>query len=540
MKARAVIIALAIAVFTVWLYWPCTANGFLHWDDEPYIAHAMNHAALSLDTVRWAFSTRQLFYYHPLTLLSHALDYRFWGGNPAGHHATNVVLHALNSSLVFWLAWMLSAGDRERFAVATGVALVFAIHPLQVESVAWVAERKNVLCGFFSLATLCAYVRGWRWATLGLFAAALLAKPMAVSLPVVMLALDFYPLRRQAAVGWQRLLVEKLPFVMMAAGLAGLTVWAQSEMGAMMKLGGRSLADRSLIATRGMVFYLWKLAWPAWLSPYYPLAGVVSLRQAEYWMPLTAVVMISAVSVWTARQAPGVLAAWVAFVASILPVSGLMQAGSQAAADRFMYLAMLPVLGLMAAACVWVWRQMKWPGRSAVAVLLVCELAFLALRARGQMFAWRNDETMWRSVLTSFPDSGLANQGLSQALLDQARIDEALGYAQHAVAVAPWVGEAHGALANVWLKAGRYEEAVREARRALQLNPSLPQPLFVLACAYTRLRDFDAAYENLRAFLSARPDAAPYVASEEALAEWRDNPQFQQRFRELVGTKTMH
>jgi tetratricopeptide (TPR) repeat protein len=542
MKRQRVIvvcIALTVAAFTLWLYWPATEGSFLHWDDEPYIENAAKHTTLSFETIKWAFTSTHIFYYHPLTLLSHAVDCRLWGLNPAGHHATNVVIHSVNTALVVLFVWSLletvGLSAAERLIVASGVGLVFGIHPLQVESVAWVAERKNVLCGFFSLATLYAYLRGWRWTTLALFVAALLSKPMAVSLPVVMLAMDFYPLRRYAKLGWRRLLWEKAVFVLLAVGLACVTVLAQSELGAMMKLGGRDLALRSLIGARGAIFYLWKLVWPAWLSPYYPLGGVVSLKQAEYWVPAAAVAAISGMCVLTARRAPAALAAWVAFGTLIIPVSGLFQAGPQAAADRFMYLAMLPVVLLIASACIWAWRRLTVVGRIALAAMLVCELSFFAFRTRGQTFVWRNEETMWRSVLARFPNSGLANQGLSQTLLDEGRIDEALECGQRAVQAEPWVGAVHGALANVWLRAGRYDEAAREARTALRLNPSLPQPHYVLACVYAKIGDLDRSYKNLRDFLVAQPNFAGYVASDDALVELRDSPQYRDKFLRLVN-----
>jgi len=544
MKRQQVIVALTalvIAGFTLWLYWPATENAFLHWDDEPYIENAAKHATSLFDAVKWAFSTSRIFYYHPLTLLSHAVDCRLWGLTPSGHHATNVVLHAMNAALVVVFVWLLletvGLSAAERLTVAAGVGLGFGIHPMQVESVAWIAERKNVLCSFFSLATLCAYLRRWRWTTHVLFVAALLSKPMAVSLPVVMLVMDFFPLGRQKTLGWSRLLKEKMVLLALAALGCAITLATQSQIGAMATVSGRGFGDRILVATRGVVFYLWKLVWPAWLSPYYPLAGIVSLARSEYLVGIGAFAALTALSVWRWRREPTRLAAWASYLALIVPVSGLFQSGTQAAADRFMYLAMLPPLLLIAAACVWAWRRLTGLGQVALAALLVCELAFFGLRTRGQLFVWRNDETMWRAVLTHFPDSGFANAVLAQVLLSNGQIEEGAARARRAVEIAPWVAHAHTTLAFACLMTEHYADAEREAQVALRLEPNHAQTLFTLACAQARLGDFGAAYDTATRLLLLYPDYAEYVSRSEYLAALRQQPQFAEKLRRLVGNE---
>ena len=196
-------LALMVMAITVWVQWPCVHGGFLNWDDDLYLEEVARHPQLSWQTITWAFSTTVPFYYHPLTFLSHVADHQLWGTDPWRHHLTSLLLHGLNAGLVLLFVWLLlenvGASVGERVALACGVALVFGLHPLQVEAVAWLAERKTVLCAFFSLMSLCAYLqmtrrlssRGWWWATTLLFTAALLAKPMAMSLPLVMLILDF-------------------------------------------------------------------------------------------------------------------------------------------------------------------------------------------------------------------------------------------------------------------------------------------------------------------------------------------------------------
>ena len=539
-------VALGVAVFTLWLYRPSTENGFLHWDDEPYIENAAKHSTLSFETIKWAFISTRIFYYHPLTLLSHALDCRLWGLNPAGHHATNVVLHGANTALVVVFTWLLletvGLSFGERLAVAAGVGLVFGIHPLQVESVAWIAERKNVLCGFFFLASLCAYVAArrearppkWSWLVVALGLAAMLSKPMAVSLPVVMLVMDFYPLVRQKTLGWPRLLKEKTMLLALAALFCGITLVTQSQIGAMATVGGRGFGDRMLVATRGIVFYLWKLIWPAWLSPYYPLAGAVSLSNNEYVLGVACLFAVTGLCVWRWRREPARLAAWISFLALIIPVSGLFQSGAQAAADRFMYLAMLPPVLLIAAGCVWAWRRLSLLGRAALAALLACQLAFFAFRARGQIFAWRNDETLWRTVLARFPDSGFANAALAQVLLSNGQPDEGTARALRAVEVAPWVAHAHTTLAFAYLVTHRYAEAEREAQQSLGQEPGHAQTLFILACSQGRLGEFDAAYDTLSKLLALHPNYASYVAQSEDLATLREAPDYGPKLQALL------
>lgn len=232
-RVRISVAALAVALVTAWFYWPCVRNSFTYWDDDIYLWAIGQHPRLTWATLKWTFTTTQPFYYHPLTWVSMVLDYQLWGQNPAGHHAMSVLLHAMNAGLVVVLVWSLLGVVRkfsavERGALAVLVGLFFAVHPIQVEAVAWYAERKTVLCALFSLMSLCAYVQyakqshrpavaGWWWTAMGLGTAALLTKPMAVSLPVVMLVADYYPLRRHETTGWWRLVLEKLPLFVMSA-----------------------------------------------------------------------------------------------------------------------------------------------------------------------------------------------------------------------------------------------------------------------------------------------------------------------------------
>jgi tetratricopeptide (TPR) repeat protein len=541
-ETRVVILAaLAVATLAVWVHLPCVHNQFLDWDDDVYLDSITPHLPLLWGTVAWAFKSLTPFYYHPLTWLSHALDCQLWGLRPAGHHLTNVLLHGVNSALALWLSWLLADGVRERLAIAIGVSMVFAIHPLQVESVAWVAERKNVLCSFFFLASLCAYVRhvrepqrpAWLWATVVLSVAAFLSKPMAVSLPFVMLAMDFYPLRRADSMGWWRLLVEKWWLFIGCLALAAATIVPQVKIEALRGLASLTLWERFFVAVRGSVFYLWKLVWPAWLLPYYPL-GQVQVMQREFLVPLAVFAAITALGIWARRTAPAILAAWACYLALILPVSGLMQSGAQAAADRFMYLAMVPVLLLLASGCVWLWHRASVAMKIALIALLVGEAVFFGLRSREQITVWHDKAIFWQTVLARFPQSGLANLRYAMVLNEQLRFAEAAPPALQAVKVVPDDPLPHAELGLAYLKTHKYSEAAQELQEALRQDPELVATRYNLACAYSRLGKQAEAYETLQKLLHAAPQFAQPAARDSELSALRRDPEYGPRLQSLV------
>jgi hypothetical protein len=582
------VLALAVMAITLWVHWPCVHGGFLNWDDDSYLEEVARHPKLSWQTVSWAFSTTVPFYYHPLTFLSHVADHQLWGNDPFRHHFTNLLLHGLNAGLVLVFVWLLlgniGASFGERLALAGGVALVFGLHPLQVEPVAWLAERKTLLCGFFSLSSLCAYLqmtrrpssRAWRWATTLLFTAALLSKPMAMSLPLVMLALDFCPLRRHEIVGWLWLIREKLLLFGLSAADLVLTVIGQARSGAVMAMQVHSVEERCLAASRGFIFYLWKLIWPGWLCPFYPLGGTMSLSQAEFLVPVILVILISILVICFRKRAPALLAAWCAYLAVLVPVSGFMQVGSQAVADRFMYVAMLAPLLVLGWGGIWLWRHLH-PAARPVLLLLVCgELIFLGVRTRQQIPVWRDSETLWTIVLCHFPQSGVAQGHLAMELAKQRRFEEALPHAQAAFADIPDYPVARDVLENVcsqlavarvkerqftealpyarqaseldstnapvrallgliYLKTRQFAEAVPELQEAARLDPNLQATRYNLACAYSRVGRFSEAYETLKNLCSFQPQFVQLAARDSELSGLRDDPAYGERFRTLVG-----
>ncbi len=474
-RTKLVGVALVIFAVTVWLYWPSVHNGFLREDDLEYLEQSIRWKGLTWNAVKWAF-TSTFQYYQPLPRLSHALDYQIWGKDATGHHASSVFLHALNAALVFGFLWTLlgatSLTTGERLTVALGVAVVFAIHPLQTESVAWMSGRTQLLCTTFGIGCLWAYVGGTRrWAVWTLYVAALLCKPIAVSLPVVMLAIDYFPLQRHVQLGWGRLVWEKAALIALAGlvGVATMITTGPRELGPMAPVVVVPLSLRVFHVCESLTFYLVKLVWPSHLSPNY-VSDVLLSRWVVLASVLT-VLIITAVVTCQRRRLPVLAATWGSYMMLVLPLSGLIPYGRQVVAQRFAYMAMLPVLLFAGAAGVWVWRRSPTMARGALVGLLACELCAFAAGTRCLIPDWYSDETMWRATSVEFPDSEEANWELSMELLSQRRTSEAFTYAQRGVEIAPQACEAHVMLGMVLCQLGRLPEAIEQDKQAVRINP---------------------------------------------------------------------
>ena len=507
-------VALAIFAGTVWLYWPSVQGGFLtRMDDDEELRQSVRMNGLTWNAVKWAFTTTDPDYY-PLQRLTHILDYQIWGKNAAGHHATSVVLHALNAALVFGFLWtllgaaMLTTG--ERFAMALGVTVAFAIHPFQAEPVAWMSCRTHLLRTTFGIGCVWAYVAGARrWVVWGLYVAALLCSPIAVSLPFAMLAIDYFPLRRHEELGWGRLVREKAALVVLGVLAAVVTIITESQKGGMMlPLETVTLSQRVLLMFESLTFYLCKLVWPVGLSPFYPLETSLSLDHLRVLLSVLCVGVITVLAVWERQRLPALAAAWGAYVMLVLPVSGLMQRGAQAMALRYAYLAMLPLLLLAGGAVVWAWRHSAKVAHLGLVGLLACELCVFGLRTRRLIPVWRDDETLWRTALAHFPNSEMIHRVLALVLFYEGRGSEALPYAQRAVAMAPQLPITHDTLGIILAGLGRLQEAEKQYEQALQIKPDYAEAHVDLGNALLqgdRLQDAIGHYEQA---LRIRPDYA--------------------------------
>jgi tetratricopeptide (TPR) repeat protein len=441
-----------------------------------------------------------------VTWLSHLADLALFGMNPAGHHLVNLLLHAANGALLFALLIQLTG----RAWRSAAVAAIFALHPLRVESVAWVAERKDLLAALFSLAALLAYERHARASRRGFFAIAfvllalgLASKPMAVTVPLLMLVLDWWPLGR-ARIGsdWRPLVREKLPFAALAAASVWITLAAQSAAGAM---DTYPLAGRFANALRSSVVYLRALVWPANLSAFYPLREV-SLPDAAGAAALLAA--ISALAVLAARRRPWLLAGWAWYLVALLPTLGLVQVGAQAMADRYTY---LPLTGILFATA---WSTAETARRRGVpalapAALTAAVLAGLTLVTRSLIPFWNDDVALWSRAERMAPGTQRIHLNLGNALREHGDLGGAERYLRAALSEAPGDTLALAALGALLVDTGRDAEAVPLLEQALQGPQTAGSAAMWLGASSERRGDLEAAIGYYRRSLEIDPGLVP-------------------------------
>jgi tetratricopeptide (TPR) repeat protein len=299
------------------------------------------------------------------------------------------------------------------------------------------------------------------------------------------------------------------------------------------------LSERLLVAAHGVVFYLWKLAWPAWLSPFYPLSDSVSLRSREFLVPVVVGAMVTIVAVWLRKRTPVLLAAWVSYLALLLPVCGLVQVGAQAVADRYAYLAMVPVLLVSGSGILWMWRRGPALMKGTICVALGVWVVWLGLRTGEQIAVWHNDITLWSAVLEHFPDDPRANYNLGVALIGDRLWEEARVAVERAVThsdpQAPQLPLARGALGLIDLKLRDYNGAIEQLQLAIAADGTLWAAQYNLACAYAQTGRLTEAYVVLEALVAKQPQYASMAARDGELRPLRDGPELGPMFRDLVG-----
>lgn len=437
--------AVILGVLSALAYWPVLSNDFVLWDTPAYVIYNEHVHSLSASSLWWMLTSlsSDLSYWHPLTWLSHALDYAAYGLNPAGHHLSNLLLHFANSLWLLLTALMLrpSATDWRKLWGAMVAAALFALHPLHVEVVAWVAERKELLCTFFLFPTVLAYLcyaragrRRWLWYGISLlcYALALSAKPMAVTLPAVLLLLDFYPLGRlEGRPRWARIVSEKLPFLVLAGAVVVLTLVAQNA-GSITDLAILGLGSRVLNAFHAILFYLQKLLLPLYLLPFYPYP-----RNPGVW-PVVGALLVFALTGWLWRRGqPAWLAAWLFYLVTLSPVIGIIQTGLQAAADRYTYLPAIPFFLLAGAGAQ---RVLSLPAslpRVAAASAIGILLLGLGGLTRQQSTLWHDSVTLWGYAVRYVPESAVAHANLAAGYIHRGAVTEGVAELERAVRLQP-------------------------------------------------------------------------------------------------------
>lgn len=512
-RGLVVVLCLALAALTFAAFQPALDNDFVGYDDTDYVtSNPWVQRGLNWDGVKWAFTATEAANWHPLTWLSHQLDVQCFGLNPAGHHLTSVLLHALNVVLLFLTLRCLTGALWRSLLVAA----LFGLHPLRVESVAWIAERKDVLSTAFWLLTTLAYARYVRLSGIAnlqakiayalmllCFACGLMAKPMLVTLPCVLLLLDVWPLQRFASKKLPDLVLEKLPLFVLSFVSCLITFFVQRSAGAVNET--MSLGYRLSNVLVSFVRYLGKIFWPGDLAFFYP--------HPHHWPALLVVAsalllgLVSLAAMLLRRSQPSLLIGWCWFLGTLVPVIGLVQVGQQSLADRYTY---IPSVGILIA-LVWgvaarVAHRARW--RSVLAALGgVAALACLGL-TREQVRVWKNTESLCRHAIAVNPDNYLAHDMLGAVLEKRGEYDAALREHQRALELKPDYADAHNNYGVALQHQGNLAGAVEQYQRALQLRPRYPEAHYNLAVALESAGQFDNAATEYARAIAQRPGYA--------------------------------
>lgn len=540
---RNFVLSLALILLAVVVYSRIGQNGFINFDDNHYITqNAHVKAGLTFDTVKWAFTSYDAANWHPLTWLSHALDCELFGMNPAGPHLISVLLHALNAVLLFLVLQSLTGFTWRSLMVAT----LFAVHPLNVESVAWAAERKTLLSMMFFLLAIWAYWRYVRQPTAtrylgvaGWFALALMSKPQVIIFPFALLLLDYWPLGRTkfaSSLGpthsraeinqrsFLSLMMEKVPLFGLSAISAVVTLQAQHAGHAVRTVTEYSLGSRVQTAIVSYLLYLRDAFVPQHLAPIYPHSDGL-LPTWNVLLAAMVLVAICALTVLTRKRAPYLLFGWLWFVGTLIPMIGLIQVGEQARADRYMYISLIGIL----VAAIWGLADLLarytvcQPIRAAVCAAVLVTLSVATFRQIGH---WRNSETLWNYTLAVTDQNFMAEDNLAQELANQGRTQEALVHFHNVLKMHDWQPAELIAFGMYEQRQGYSSDAIAQYRRALQ-NTSDPKTRAVefsnIGSAYMDSKDLDQAQENFDKALQSDPNNVPALIGSGLIAQKTGN-----------------
>ena len=510
-----ILICVCLAALVWIVFGQCLGHDFVEYDDQNYVYdNSAVTAGLTWRGLQLAFTQPHARNWHPLTTVSHMLDCQLFGLNPAGHHLTSIFLHAAASLLLFLFLRRTTA----KVWLSAFVAALFAIHPLRVESVAWVAERKDALSAFFFMLTLHAYARytfrpTWsRYAIVALsFALGLMSKPMLVTVPLVLLLLDYWPLRRlDGAKTFRTAVVEKLPLLALSLVSAAATLIAQK---ATVGYGERiPLLLRIGNAARACLTYIWQMFWPDDLAAFYPQSA---FSYAAVTTAFALLLGLTAVALLLHKRSPYVTVGWFWYAVSLVPVLGLVPVGLQAHADRYTY---LPQIGLYIAIS---WLVIDLAARTTVVRrLIVCAapvvVLCLATLARSQAGTWRNTQTLWQHAVSVTSNNDLAHYNLASIAMRRGDVSGAIAHYEQALAGSE-SGEStshvsaallHNGLGIALALQGRQEEAATHYRKAIELRPDFADAHTNLASLLVGLGATDEAVAHYRAAVGIPPEDA--------------------------------
>jgi tetratricopeptide (TPR) repeat protein len=528
----------SIALVTFVAFLPSLQNGFVNWDDESFLLANRHYRGLGWTQLRWMFTTCHLSSCMPLTWVTYGLDYVFWGLNPLGYHLTSILIHAANAALFYLLSLRLlrlavsspAVSSQLPIRLAAGFsAFFFSLHPLRVGAVTWIVGREMVVAGFFFFLTLLCYLRAaeneslrWRWmnACWLLYALSLLGKEAALTLPLALIVLDIYPLRRLGggqgkwfgsqvrSVWW-----EKLPFLLLALAAGMRAVLGKEGTGALYSVASYGLAPRSAQVLYSLAFYPWKTVFPVGLSPLYPVQPFTGFSN----LPLLlsgALVLCLTVGFFISRHRwPAGLAAWAFYGFLLIPVSGIVAFGPYRAADHFSYLPCLSWALLTGAALLWCWRLWVSGHLSMRTLVLTESLAVLLLVVLGvltwnQTQVWKDSERLWRHALALEERSSFAHNNLGLVLAERGALEEAIKEFRRAVEIDPAFVEAHTNLGHFLALQGSRREAIAHLRQALEVDPAFANAHNTLGNVLADAGELDDAIEHFRTVLQKDPQSA--------------------------------
>ena len=500
------IICLFLIAASLSVYWQIRDHDFIDYDDESYVTKNLHvRTGLTRESVIWAFTTDHEANWHPLTWLSHMADCELYGLNPMGHHWTSLQIHLTNTLLLFFiLQYMTGALWRSAF-----VAALFALHPLHVESVAWVAERKDVLSTFFGLLTIlsyCFYVKQpnkYKYLVIILFLSlGLMAKPMLVTLPFLLLLLDFWPLGRFRFATVSRLVLEKVPLFVLSAVSSFVTYFVQQHGGAVTSLEVLPLKIRIANALISYLSYIGKMIWPCGLAVFYPYAK---------WLPGQAIVSglvivcLSVLVIRSARRFPYLATGWLWYLGALVPVIGLVQIGSQSMADRYTYIPLVGLFVVVAWGIPDILMQYRIK-RVALPILYSTVLAFFMICTWFQVRHWQNSMTLFTHTLKVTHNNSPAHYSLGYALAQQGKLDEAIVHYSRALQIDPKYIKVHNNLGNTLARQGNVKGALSHYYEALRIDPNYAGVYFNIGKIFFNQGKIRKAIVNYREAIRINPN----------------------------------
>jgi tetratricopeptide (TPR) repeat protein len=518
-KYRSFWICLALTLATTAVFYQVCTNDFVNYDDPMYVYENPNiQAGITPKAFKWVFTAGYASNWHPLTWLSHMLDWQLFGPNPAGHHLTNLIFHIANTLLLFVVLKRMTHTPWP----SAFVAALFALHPLHVESVAWISERKDVLSTLFWLLTMAAYLRYVKHPgvvryllTLLTFAMGLMAKPMLVTLPFVLLLLDYWPLARvpygQAIVKTDRqilyhLIQEKIPFFALSAVSSAVTFLVQRSSGAVLTITMVPLKLRIYNAIISYVEYIGKMVWPSRLAVFYPYR----IWDLATWQTAVSLLLLLAISILVLRLAAGrryLLTGWLWYLGTLLPVIGLIQVGSQALADRYTYITLTGLFiiiawGLPDLLAKWRYKKITLT----LAALLV--ILIMSICTHFQLRYWRNSLTLFQHAIDVTKDNYIAHLCIGEALYKQHRLDEAIMEYKKYLQIRPDKPDALHTLGIALGQQGKFDEAIKYLTKALQIKPDFAEAHVDLGYALALQGNLDEAFVHLAEAIRLDPNSA--------------------------------